>query len=237
MQQEKTKPLYTGHRKRLSEEVLGNLSRTPDYKLLELLLTYSVPRRDMKPAAKAMLKAFGSLRGVMDAAREDLLEIPGIGAKPADLGELLHEIHARYEEAPLVRKVRLCNNKSVAAMARARLAGLKVEELWIALIDTGLHLIRWECVTRGTLNAAYVNIPEIIRLCLTHHAWGFILVHNHPGGGRPSAQDVTITQQIEAAANAAGICLLEHLIIMDNDYCGLREEHILPPLSPQKGNR
>jgi len=237
MPKKPTQPLYTGHRERLRDEVLGNISHAADYKLLELLLTYAIPRRDTKPVAKALLDAFGSLRGVLDASRDALLEIPGIGLHTADLWELLRELRARYEELPLIRGTQLCNNKTVAAIARTRLSGLKNEELWIALVDTGLHLIRWECVAKGSLDAAYVNMPEIIRLCLTHRAWGFILVHNHPGGNGPSAQDVMITQKLEAAAQATGICLLEHLIIMDNVYCGLREEHFLPPLAPRSAGR
>ena len=237
MPKESTSPLYAGHRERLREEVMGNLFRAADYKLLELLLTYAIPRRDTKPAARALLESFGSLRGVLDAGREDLLRIPGIGARSADLLELFRELRARYEHSPLIRGVKLCSNKNVADMARVRLAGLKTEEIWAALVDSGLHLIHWECVAKGSLDAAFVNTSEIIRLCLSRRAWGLILVHNHPAGGKPSAQDVCITQKLEAAAQAVGIYLLEHLIIMDNAYCGLREEHFLPPLRPQSGRR
>ncbi|GAB6854294.1 JAB domain-containing protein [Asaia astilbis] len=44
-----------------------------DYETLEMLLYYSVPRRDTKPLAKALLHRFGSLAGVFAASGKDLL--------------------------------------------------------------------------------------------------------------------------------------------------------------------
>ncbi len=235
MSETASRPSYIGHRTRLRKDVMGTLSSTADDRLLEFLLTFALPRKDTKPLARALLQRFGNLRGVLDADRDSLLDVKGLGSGCADFFELLRELHARYEEAPVFRGERLCDNATVAAMARARLSGLQIEELWIALVDTRLHLLAWLPVSRGSINAALVNTQEIIRLCLKHHAWGFILVHNHPAGGKPSAQDIAITQKVEEAARAAGFFLLDHLVIMDNNYCGLREEGFLPPLAASGG--
>ncbi len=53
-------PHYYGHRDRLRArftEVGGDA--LPDYELLELVLFRSIPRRDVKPIAKELLKRFG----------------------------------------------------------------------------------------------------------------------------------------------------------------------------------
>lgn len=46
-------PHYYGHRKRLKERFpLSEFKGMPDYKLLELLLTYAISRKDVKPIVK-----------------------------------------------------------------------------------------------------------------------------------------------------------------------------------------
>jgi len=50
-----------------------------DYELLELLLTYAIPRKDTKPIAKRLLKRFGSFAAVFDQPKERLLEIKDVG--------------------------------------------------------------------------------------------------------------------------------------------------------------
>lgn len=229
MSSDKTEPLYLGHRERLRQEVISNLDRVPDARLLEHLLTYALPRRDTQPISRELMHTFGSLRAVLDADRSELLAVSGIGPRCADLWEVLRELRARYAESPVVHGQCLCDNKSVVQMARARLAGLKKEEIWAAFVDTGLHLLKWERLSTGTIDAAYLHAQEVVRLCLKYHAWGFILVHNHPAGGRPSAQDVNLSMQLEKAAEAVGIRMLEHIVIMDNTYCGLKEDGLIEP--------
>ncbi len=231
MSENRQTPLHCGHRERLKQSVIQNLRQASDVHLLEFLLTFAIPRRDTKPMAKELVRVFGNIRAVLDAERDEITSINGLGSHCADLWEVIRELRARYEECPVRRKLRICNNKTVAAMAKARLAGLKVEELWVVCVDSQLHLLSFEQLSRGTVDATHAYPQEVIRLCIKHHAWGFILVHNHPAGGRPSAQDVEISLKMEAAARSAGLCMLEHLVLMDDSYCGLRENGLISPLS------
>lgn len=55
------KPDNSGHRERLKKRfMLGGGRDFPDYEMLELLLTLSIPRRDVKQIAKQLLAKFGS---------------------------------------------------------------------------------------------------------------------------------------------------------------------------------
>ena len=73
-----------GHRKRLRERFLNaGRGALADYELLELLLTYSIPRVNTKPIAKALLHRFGSFVSVLQQPYERLQEITGIGPKTA----------------------------------------------------------------------------------------------------------------------------------------------------------
>jgi len=63
-----------GHRHRLRERFLtAGRKALADYELIELLLTYSIPRVDTKPAAKGLLKRFKSIFHVLQQPRDRLL--------------------------------------------------------------------------------------------------------------------------------------------------------------------
>src|SRR5277367_5208362 len=68
------KPHYFGHRDRLRERLFNAGSDAlQDYELLELLLFTAIPRRDVKPIAKALLAEFKDLWAVINAKPERLM--------------------------------------------------------------------------------------------------------------------------------------------------------------------
>jgi len=70
-----------GHRERMRHRVLSAGADTlADYEILEMLLFSSIPRRDTKPLAKALLQRFGSLSAVFAAPAQDLRSL-GVGEK------------------------------------------------------------------------------------------------------------------------------------------------------------
>ena len=68
---------HSGHRARLRQRLSVDPLSVADYELLELLLGYGLTRRDTKPLAKELLARFTSLRGVLDARPDELLDVPG----------------------------------------------------------------------------------------------------------------------------------------------------------------
>src|ERR1700742_1672224 len=69
-----------GHRQRLRDRFFADGGAAmPDYELLELTLFAAVPRRDVKPLAKALIARFGSYAEVIAAPRYRLAEMEGVG--------------------------------------------------------------------------------------------------------------------------------------------------------------
>ncbi|MBI3301648.1 MAG: hypothetical protein HYZ72_06175, partial [Deltaproteobacteria bacterium] len=69
-----------GHRERLRARYrTSGEAALQDYELLELLLTFAIPRRDTKLLAKKLLERFGNLARVFEAELGSLEEIEGIG--------------------------------------------------------------------------------------------------------------------------------------------------------------
>ena len=73
------KPHYLGHRARMKEKFLANSgNELTDYERLEMILALAIPRKDVKPLAKELLREFKTLAGVLYADPEQLKDIPGI---------------------------------------------------------------------------------------------------------------------------------------------------------------
>ena len=84
-----------GHRQRLKQRFLhGDARALTQEALLELLLTYAIPRKDVQPLARALLSRFGSLTAVLEADTASLCETKGIAKDTAALLKLAGAIHA-----------------------------------------------------------------------------------------------------------------------------------------------
>jgi DNA repair protein RadC len=75
----------TGHRRRLRQSFLINPAALTKVQLLELLLTYAIPRQDVAPLAHRLITHFGSIEEVMAASIENIQTIPGVGLQTAML--------------------------------------------------------------------------------------------------------------------------------------------------------
>jgi len=70
----------TGHRQRLRERFLtGDIESLSDEILLELLLTFSIGRKDVRPLSQELIRVFGSLSQVLSASPDKLLKVKGMG--------------------------------------------------------------------------------------------------------------------------------------------------------------
>lgn len=207
---------HSGHRARLRQRLSVDPLSVADYELLELLLGYGLTRRDTKPLAKELLARFTSLRGVLDARPDELLDVPGFGPGLLHLWRVLRETLARYMEGPVRQREVAANPESIARMAQARLAGRTEEEVWVALLTQANALIAWERLRQGSIDHVPILPRDVFAIALQRKASGIILVHNHPGGNTtPSQPDLTLTGVLRQQALPLGLRLLDHIIVTD----------------------
>jgi len=94
------------------------------------------------------------------------------------------------------------------------LQNLPRESLRVVLLDTRHRLIHQEEVSLGTINESLAHPREILRPAISHAAYAFVLVHNHPSGDpTPSEADRALTRRMREAADLMQIHLLDHVII------------------------
>ena len=88
--------LHKDHRKRMREKFTKiGLSAFRDHEILEMLLFYTVPRRDTNETGHNLLKEFGSLGGVFSASKQELCKVEGIGDASAEyMGKIRRMLNA-----------------------------------------------------------------------------------------------------------------------------------------------
>jgi len=220
------RPHYIGHRERLRERFRRvGAAGLHDYELLELLLTYAIPQKDVKPVAKLLLQRFGGLSGVLDAAQEELEAVRGLGPSSATLVRLVKELSGSYLAERMKHRDLLSSPQAVVDFARLKLAGLPHEALMVIYLNTKNEVIDYQTLHEGTVDRVTVYPRRIIEAALAHHAAALILVHNHPSGHpEPSEDDRRLTRSVAAAARTVDIQLLDHIIVGRDGYSSLREE-------------
>ena len=210
-----------GHRQRLKEKfAAGQGIGLADYELLELALTYAIPRKDVKPLAKALLAKFETLGGVLAASEAELQSVDGMGASTVIFVQLVYQLALRTRQRQLAEAPVFTNRVLLLDYLYTLFSGKTREELHVLYVDAKLKLIKNETVFTGTLTHTAAAPRDILKRALELNASGLILAHNHPSGNpAPSADDHTFTATLQAAAAAMDITLHDHLIVgADNHY-------------------
>ena len=88
--------VHAGHRSRLRKRFLNHgLETFENHEVLELLLYYAIPRRDVNETAHLLLDRFGTLAGVLDAPEDELQKVPGVGPATAHFLNLVPQLMAQ----------------------------------------------------------------------------------------------------------------------------------------------
>lgn len=208
------------HRERLRANFLATgLKGKTDHQILELLLTYIIPRIDVNPIAHELIDRFGSLAGVLDADISDLVKTRNITEYGAVLLKLIPELSATYYESKFKDRVVLDTYEKTKAYMIPKLAPEKNEVFYALCLDTHLHLIRAVLHSEGLTEKANINIRNLVNDILKTGAYQVILVHNHLSGSvEPSTADINATNKIKDALKLLDIKVLDHLII-SGDKC------------------
>jgi DNA repair protein RadC len=174
-------PHYLGHRERLRERFLqGGSDALHDYEMLELILFRAIPRRDVKPLAKELLKKFGSLAEVIAAPVGRLKEVGGLGEAAITDLKIVHAAATQLTRGAVQQRQVLSSWSNVLDYCRAAMGFESKEHFRILFLDKGNHLIADEQHQTGTVDHTPVYPREVVKRALELSATAVILGHNHP---------------------------------------------------------
>jgi len=222
-------PHYKEHRKRMKKKFTASgVDAFNDYEVLELLLFYAIPQKDMKPLAKDLLKNFGSLKGVMDASIRDLEGVTGIGMHTAVLIKLVKDMGSMYLKEKAKEKPQITCTRELLDYCRTAIGGLKDERFCVIYLDAQNKITGMETIQEGIVNQAVVYPRKVLENALEQKASAIILVHNHPSGNvKPSDADIKLTKTIRDTARMLDILVHDHVIVGENRFFSFREEGLM----------
>lgn len=199
-----------------------------DAELLAIFLRTGAPGQTAVELARKLLGEFGSLRGLLQANRQQLCEARGLGpAKFAQLQAVL-ELARRHLGERLQRGDLLLNPEATRRYLVTTLGDLQHEVFCCLFLDTRHRLICYEELFQGTIDGASVHPREVVRRALHHNAAAVILAHNHPSGvAEPSDADRRITRRLKQALNLVDIRVLDHLVVGDRSAMSFAEHGLL----------
>jgi DNA repair protein RadC len=224
-----SKPHYLDHRTRLRSRFIeqGIISFQP-YEIIELFLTFVIPQKDVKPAAKQAIEKFKTIKGFFDAEEKELSEIPYFKDKALSLRKFIKEVSLLYQKEQIEQIPISISRGALIQYCKNKLGFKKNEEFWLISLDSKNAIIKEDLISKGLTDKTTVYPKQVIETAIKNGSCSILLLHNHTNGNpKPSEQDINITKAIDIPARILNISIYDHLIIADDNYFSFRENNTI----------
>lgn len=206
----------------------GGAEALADHEIIEYLLMTAIPRRDVKPLARDLMRRFGGLAGVLNADAAALSAHTGMGETSTAGLKIVALAARRLARAEVREKPILGSWQALIDYLHIDMAHLTVERVRVLYLNAQNILIHDEHVGDGSLDEAAIHPREVIRRALDLGAAALILVHNHPSGSpQPSKADIQITNRIAEAGRLLNIVVHDHIIIGREGHVSLKAKGLI----------
>ena len=205
-----------GHRARMREraERMNAESMRPQ-DLLELLLYYALPRRDTKPLAAELMERFGSVEAVFRAEERELKKTKGIGPRAAAWLKKLGALTDAYADLEPTDKPKINNVMRAQAYFREFFAGASYPEVWQCYLNAGGRLLSGGWIADSDAWAEPEYLRAALAAALSTRAHSVMIAQFSPGKRRDFEEyDISATLDYAVTLSAAGIQLLDHMLIL-----------------------
>ncbi|MEG0598109.1 MAG: DNA repair protein RadC [Oscillospiraceae bacterium] len=216
---------HQGHRQRMKQKFMdGGLDGFHDHEVLELMLFYTIPQRNVNGLAHALMDRFGSLSAVLDADPAELMKVDGIGEHTVSHLKLLPALMARYLRSQGDEVGCITSAREAKRLLAPYFFGVREETVYILCMDAKRKFLGVRQVAGGSINAVAITLRKVMAEALALQASTVVLAHNHPSGiALPSPDDIATTHKMEEALREVGIALWDHFIFADDDMVSMRE--------------
>ena len=123
------------HRQRLRERFLNSPDSFEDHELLELILFYSIPRKNTNETAHRLIERFGSVRGILDASIDSLVEVDDIGMNTALYIKAIAKLVSKYSISDQKSDGILKSPAALSTFLKSLFIGTQNEISYILLFD------------------------------------------------------------------------------------------------------
>lgn len=209
-----SKNLHAGHRKRVKNSVVEHgFSHLEDYRLLELILYYSIPRNDTNELAHRLIGEFGSLNGVFSADIKQLQHVQGVGENTAILLSAIGEAHKKADTSSVKRRF-YKSKDAICELAVSFLKNENKEKAMLFCFSGDYRLKKHIVLCEGDEFSANFETRKIVACIMESDSSFAVIAHNHPvGEASPSGSDIDATRAVCVMLRNLGYALVDHVIV------------------------
>lgn len=210
---------HSGHRQRMRERYLKQgLQGFAPHEILELLLFYAIPQKNVNPLAHQLINRFGSLHGVLNASAQQLMQVEGIGEYAATFLTLVQGAAKQALRTKETDRAKLSTRQAAVDYCIRLLHGEKRELFYAICLNGKMETIGDVLIAKGSLSDVPAYPRIVMDAVLTHNAHAVLLCHNHPSGSAaPSPQDLDATRTLLHLLSEIEVVLIDHIIVSDQN--------------------
>lgn len=199
-----------------------------DAELLAVCLGTGDGQRDVLSFARALLDAFGGLRGLLQAPAARLRPVRGLGPARIALLKAALALGERQAEAGLAGRPLLADTRAVRHFLQHKLAARDREVFACLFLDARHRLLAYEILFLGSVDRASVHPREVLKRALANNAAAVILAHNHPSGHpEPSPSDLRLTEELRLLLGQIDVRVVDHVVVGHGATVSLAERGLL----------
>lgn len=222
LNQKQKKNPHQNHKKRMRERFIAcnDFSGFAEHEIIELLLNFSIVRKNTNNIAHELCDTFGSLDGILNADFDDLMKIKGISECTATFLKMQYSL-LRYYNVQKAKPLRSVEEQSKDMLNRLMpiFSKLDKEHMYMITADSRGNIRKERNLATGSASSVSVAARTIVEAAVKDSAVYVFLAHNHPNGYiYPSQDDINFTFNTKYALKMIDIDLVEHYIIGDNSY-------------------
>lgn len=231
--------IHKDHRKKVKDRFFEcGFTGMPDHNILEAILFLGIPLKDTNPIAHELIDTFGSFSGVLEAKKNDLMNVKGMTESAAFAIMSYLPVNRRYIESLQKKKPIFENNDQIVDFLRPMfLEKSTIERVFVLCFDSKNRMIACRNICDGDISSALFDIRELTRIVLEVNAQKIIVAHSHPHGvALPSREDIATTKLIYEMMKFIKVHLEDHFIVTDTGYMSMAKSrhytHIFHGLEP-----
>jgi len=223
---------HIGHRARLRKRALENgVESLAEHEIMELLLSFSIARKDTNPLGHKLIDRFGSVANVLNAGYHELLQVNGVGEKTASMLALLPQVLSYYAHEHWSEKQMYLRSADLKPFVTSMFITQTIESFHLLCMNAKFQITNTVCLGKGTAEGVVIYPSVVVEKALQNKCRSVVLVHNHPGGvPNPSGADITLTEECIKVLAAVDIHVLDHMIAAGNLCYSMKEHNIIDVL-------
>lgn len=206
-----------GHRRRVKQRYCKDgLQTFQPHEVLELLMFFTIPRRDTKQYTYALISNYENLNSVFSAPKSELVKFKGVTEKTADLFTFLPEIWAAFDKPRPIKC--LFPLEKMSGYAVSLFKNCTTPDFMIILLDISGCVIFQTKLFEGDISLLEDYIHEIIEYVSVHHAACVVCAHNRPEMFKAYNDDIWLINRLAFILKSTGAPLRDHIIVNGSKY-------------------